>query len=406
MNYTPLEPLDEWLLGDEAASWLEHLRTADQPPHQIITQLRKHLTAEQAHRVMELAELRGRAAQKFTAAERMFFTRVSYEQASDQWIARHKSARFANRRSVADLCCGVGGDALGLAGVADQLLLVDQSATMTAFAARNLLENGIEKQISTSTADATSLALQNYDAWHIDPDRRPRGGRTTQAELHEPSDDAIDAMLAANPNAAVKLAPACEVPARWTDAAELEWVSRSGECKQLVVWFGGLTGEPGGRRATILAADGPEVRALATVTGAGDTLPDAADQIGRYVMEPDAAVLASDLVGDLANRHQWWTFASTTGYLTSDTAKLDPAWSTFEVLDVMPLKPKKLAAYLRKRGIGQLEIKHRAVKLSPESLRRDLKPQGDEHATLLVTRVLEKRIAIVARRLTNEPFNS
>ncbi|WP_425398857.1 class I SAM-dependent methyltransferase [Aeoliella sp.] len=402
MSHQPPDPLDEWLLGDEAAKWLDELRTADQPTHQIATRLRKHLSAEQAHRLMELAELRQRAAQKFTAAERMFFTRVGFEQSSDEWIARYKAQRFVGRDLVADLCCGIGGDALGLADVARELTLVDRSPTMTAFAARNLMENGVETQVVAKTVGADSLDLQQCGAWHIDPDRRPEGGRTTHAELHEPSDATIDAMLAANPNAAVKLAPACQPPARWAEGGELEWISRSGECKQLVAWFGDLATQPGRRRATVLEVDGRGVRALASATGTGDQQPDADDRVGRYVMEPDAAVLASDLVGNLANEHGWWTFSSTTGYLSADAMKIDPAWTTFEVLDVVPLNIKRLSAYLRQRGIGQLEIKHRAVKLSPESLRKDLKLKGDEHATLLITRVLEKRIAIVARRVIAE----
>lgn len=402
MSHATLEPLDAWLLSDAAAPWLEEAGSTDLPPHRLATRLRKHLSPEQAHRVMELAELRGRALQKFTAAERMYFTRIGFEQSSDQWIAKYKAQRFAKQTRVADLCCGIGGDALGLAEVADELVLVDRSATLTAFAARNLLENGFERGVAASTGDATMLDLQKFDAWHIDPDRRPEGNRTTRAELHEPSDEAIDAMLAANGNGAVKLAPACEVPARWAEVGELEWISRSGECKQLVVWQGELAPEPATRRATILQADGGEPRTLASLTGTGDHPPDDDERIGRYIMEPDAAVLASELVGELANQQGWWTFASTTGYLSSDTERVGPAWATFEVLDVVPMNTKKLATYLRQRGIGQLEIKHRAVKLSPEQLRRDLKLKGDEQATLLVTRVLEKRIAIVARRITNE----
>jgi hypothetical protein len=118
------------------------------------------------------------------------------------------------------------------------------------------------------------------------------------------------------------------------------------------------------------------------------------------VVEPDAAVLASGLVGEMANEHCWWTFASTHGYLTSDDLPAEPAASVFEVLGVVPYNTKHLASYLRERNIGQLEIKHRAVELSPERLRKELKLTGDGSATLLVTRVLEKRIAIVARRIS------
>ena len=65
----------------------------------------------------------------------------------------------------------------------------------------------------------------------------------------------------------------------------------------------------------------------------------------------------------------------------------------------MPLKTKRVASYLRERNIGRLEIKHRAIELSPDKLRRELKLRGDESGVLLATRVGEKRIAILARRV-------
>ena len=48
-------------------------------------------------------------------ADRMYFTREALEQATGDAVARHRAARFAPFGVVADLCCGIGGDALALA---------------------------------------------------------------------------------------------------------------------------------------------------------------------------------------------------------------------------------------------------------------------------------------------------
>ncbi|OLT16508.1 hypothetical protein BJF78_13855 [Pseudonocardia sp. CNS-139] len=45
----------------------------------------------------------------------MFFTRDGLEQSSAEVVARHTARRYAGAATVADLCCGIGGDLLALA---------------------------------------------------------------------------------------------------------------------------------------------------------------------------------------------------------------------------------------------------------------------------------------------------
>lgn len=401
MESTATDAIEQWLLSRQAQPWLAEAAADERAPHQTVAYLRRHLTAEQARRVSQLAELRRRALSKFPAGGQMFFTRVGLEQATDHWIAAYKSKRWRDYGAIADLCCGVGGDAIALARVVRELTLCDRSPTMTRLASRNVevAACGSRARVKCLADDVSAVDLAKLDAWHIDPDRRPAGRRTTQAELHEPSGEVIDRLLAVNPNAALKLAPACPVPARWRAAGELEWIGRDGECKQQVAWLGSLAERPGTRRATLLLAKGSDVQVTRTLTAADDSPAPARGEAGRYVFEPHAAVLAADMGGALAREHGWWTFASTAGYLSGDTLPMEPAAAAFEVEDILALNVKKLSKYLRDRRIGLLEIKHRGVPIQPELLRRELKLSGEAAATMLVTRVGEKRIAIIARRL-------
>lgn len=397
----PMDESDQWLLGDQAKQVLVDAAASPLASHQLTARLRKQLSPEQVHRLLELVELRRRGARKFSSAERMYFTRTLLEQSTDQWIARYKATRFADGKKVADLCCGIGGDAFALAEVCDELLCCDRSPTAIAYCERNmdaLLEQPTG-EIRFECGDATAIDVAALDAWHIDPDRRPAGKRSVRAERHEPPDEAIDRLLERNANAAIKLAPGGEPPTRWVEAGELEWISRGGECKQLVVWLGELAADPGVRRATVLKAGGEHANVVRTMVGSPVEFVPQGHAVDRYLYEPDPAVLAADLAGTLAERHGWWMFASTTGYLTGKEQVDEPACAAFEVLDVLPLKRKVVASYLRERKIGRLEIKHRSIDLSPDELRKQLKLAGDGSATLLATRVLEKRIAIIARRL-------
>src|SRR5205823_4592067 len=111
-------------------------------------------------------------------------------------------------------------------------------------------------------------------------DRRPTGRRTTRMELHEPDAGAIESLLALNPHAGIKLAPAAQLPPRWMERAELEWINRGGECRQLVAWFGELAQRSGFRRATVLGKSAAERR---TFVGRPNVEAPVAEQFGRYL---------------------------------------------------------------------------------------------------------------------------
>ena len=57
---------------------------------------------------------------------------------------------------------------------------------------------------SVQTAELATLSVAEFAAWHIDPDRRPEGRRTTRVVLHDPPPAAIECLLAECPHGAVK----------------------------------------------------------------------------------------------------------------------------------------------------------------------------------------------------------
>jgi hypothetical protein len=243
--------------------------------------------------------------------------------------------------------------------------------------------------------DANQLSLGD-SSWHCDPDRRKEGRRATRGELFDPPLEALDGLLGQNSAAAIKLAPATEAPAAWQEAAELEWLSSRGECRQQVAWFGRLARHPGRHAATMVPAAGQQ----RTVVGIPDQPTPAATAIGRYVYEPDAAVLAAKLSAALCLEHSLAAVSSGIAYITSDAVIDDPALDGFEVIEILPFDRKQLRAYCREHGLGRLEIKKRGVELSPERLRKEIAGQGDNAATIIVTPVQKQVRAIIARRLS------
>jgi hypothetical protein len=378
----------EWLTGDEACALLDDLANDTAPLHTAVATLRRRLSPERTHLLVEQVELRRRATAKFTQAARLFFTRIGLEQATDEWVAGYKAERSAGC-AVADLCCGIGGDLSALA-VQGSTVGIDCNPIAAHFAA-------INTGAVVHTANVLDYDLNGITAWHIDPDRRPNGRRTTALELCQPNLAAIDRLLAQVPHAAVKLAPATKVPDRWADRCELEWISRDRECRQLVAWHGDLARSVGRRRATIL----PTVcdSTPRTLIGLPHQPVPIRDDVDRYIFDIDPAVLAAGLIGTVALEHGLFALGSGPTYLTGPRPIDDAALACFEVVDMLPLQSRQLAAHLRERGIGQLEIKKRGIGIDPEKLRRDLKLRGDNRATLLITPIAGRPTVIVAHRV-------
>ncbi|MFO0897306.1 MAG: hypothetical protein U0836_07770 [Pirellulales bacterium] len=382
-----------WLTSGAAARWLadEELQRLDAMA--VANRLRRTLSAERVRLVSQQFELRRRAKTKFAAAQGMFFTPLGLEQATDDAVARHKAKRFAAGKPVADLCTGVGGDLRALAARGPTLgVELDSAVAWLANANLHVLGHA---DSSVCVGDATRLELRSAFAWHIDPDRRPDGHKTSQVEFGRPSGDELVALLATNPNAAIKLSPAAAAPGTWEESGELEWVSRGGECRQQVAWLGALAGEPGRRRATLVDARGETLR---TVVGDDTAAAPVAQQLGRYVYEPEAAVVAARLAGVLATEHSLEQVAPQVAYFTGDAAISDAALASFEVLAHLPCDRRRLRALCRERGVGRIEVKKRGVDLDPARLQAELSGSGELAAVLLVYRRGSGAQAILARR--------
>jgi hypothetical protein len=393
----------DWLVGQEGVGWLSAAK--DMSSHvggnmlQAAQRLRRDWPPERARLILEQLDLRRRATEKFPDAGRMFFTRLGLEQATDAWIAHYKAARFPAGRPLADLCCGIGGDLLALAQ-RGPVRGIDRDAVAAVCAKANLGAVGCaEVTIQTKHIEATDL--NNVAAWHIDPDRRPSGRRTTKTALADPAPEVLAQLLNVSPSAAIKLAPAADLAEPWWAEAELEWISRARQCRQLVAWFGQLAQQPGHRRATILRAGEASHEDQVAATFVGQPLIECsiASQVGRYVFEPDAAILAAKLEGALAIQQHLSALAAEVAYYTADCPSAHPALSCFEVLEVMPFRERSLRAWLHERGIGRLEIKKRGVPIDPERLRRQLQLDGPDEAVVLLARIRGRIMAILARRV-------
>lgn len=352
--------------------------------------LRHTVTPAQAAAAMSQAVLRVAARPKFGEdADRMYFTADGLEQSTRTEVATHRARRisFAAPSSVLDLGCGIGGDLVALSRTGVTTAGVDLDPVRVAVAEANLEALGLPGAVLA--ADATSLDLSPFGVVFADPARRTARGRVFDVDAYTPPWSFVEELLTRP--AVVKVAPG--IPhERVPVGVEAEWVSFAGGVKEAVLWAPRLATTR--RRATVIAA-----RGLATLTAEDDPGGSVVGPVGRYLYEPDGAVIRAGLVTAVSALVDGWLLDEHIAYVVADRPATSPYAMGFEVLETLPYQEKQLKAALRQRGIGRLTIKKRGVDVVPDQLRKRLSLRGSEEATLVLTRAAGRGVALLVRPL-------
>lgn len=352
--------------------------------------LRRAFPAGDVAWALSQVALRRQAAAKLERAADMLFTRAGLEQATRTRVARWRARRFAEAgvREVWDLGCGIGADAMAFAEAGIRVVAVEADPETAALARHNLeLVGGGDVRVGY----AEDARIPADAAVFLDPARRTAKGRTWNVADFTPPWDFVSAQLASDRFVAVKLGPG--VPKELIPGAvEASWVSERGDTVEACLWNLPAL-ELGGRRtrAVVLPA-GVELTTPA-VPRALDVRP-----VGRYLLEPDGAVIRAGLLGEVAPKADLWLLDQHTAYLCSDEPVVSPLVTCFEVLETLDYDERALKGWVRERGIGTLEIKKRGLDVDPAQLRARLKPKGKAAATLILARTVDGAKALVARR--------
>ena len=340
--------------------------------------------------VLSQARLRSKAADKFGPfAARMLFTEDGLEQATRLRVAALHAGRFrdAGLTRIADLGSGIGADALALAAIDLEVTAVERDEVTAAIAAYNLAP---WPNATVEHADATTFDLVGHDAVYLDPARRAGGRRLTNPADWSPS---LDFAFGLGLPTGVKLGPGVDrdlIP----DDAEAQWVSVDRDVVELGVWTGVLARDGIRRSALVLGAHG-----TAELSAPADSEDAATGSLGEFLYEPDGAVIRARLIGDLARTLDARMLHPQIAYLTADSARVTPFASCFRIAETLSLDEKAIKRELKARDIGTLEIKKRGVDIDPAQFRKKLALKGSRSATLILTRLGERRVAILADRV-------
>jgi len=368
--------LAQWLTTDVAQDALEQLASqnvSDQYLIPLLVRLRKRYSVEEAAALVDQARLRRKAVTKFgAAAQSMLFLDEALQQASGQVIAGYRAQRYAAFEQVADLGCGIGGDALALAAQCDRLLAVELDPIRACFARYNLHMAGKHANFEVISADWTTYAFPSrINAAFADPTRRINGRRVFSLHQMQPPLSAILTLREQLPHVGVKVMPGVRYDQLPTEC-EVEWITEDGTCKEAILWFGALRSNVA-RRATILQKATERLLCAKTLTSNAKATPSTITPPRAFLWEPDPSVIRATLVKTLAYQLKASQLDSQIAYLTSDDASPTPFARCWSIIEHAPFHLKTLNRRLRALDAYVVTVKKRGSPIDPERFRRRLK---------------------------------
>jgi len=318
--------------------------------------------------LVETTLLRRKAAAKFAEPSDWLFTDEALQQATAEPVAAHRARRLAGL-AVHDATCSIGTELAALRNSAAYLVGSDVDPVRLAMARHNVA--GVDlcraDALRPITRDAVVL---------VDPARRSRGRRRFDPRGYTPP---LDALLDVyqDRDLVVKCAPGIDFDelSRLGFRGEVEVTSLASSVREACLWSAGLT----------------EVTRRATMLDTGEDITDADPDdcpvaaAGRWIVDPDGAVVRAGLVRHYAARHGLWQLDPDIAYLSGD--RLPENVRGFEVLEELAYSERRLRQALSARHVGAVEILVRGVDVDPDVLRARLRLRGSQPVSVVIARI-------------------
>ena len=318
--------------------------------------------------------VRGAEAAHGAEAARWLFTDEALQQATARPVAEHRARRLAGA-TVHDATCSIGTELAALRNWADFVVGSDIDPVRLAMAGHNLGLGGA--LVPLCRADALRPITAGAVVV-VDPARRSGSRRRFDPRAYVPPLDRLLEVLHAR-DYVVKCAPGVDfaVLRQLGFEGEVEVTSLAGSVREACLWSRGLADTKVRRRATMLDTAEQITDADPDSCGVGPA--------GRWIVDPDGAVVRAGLVRHYGTRHGLWQLDPDIAYLSGD--RLPEGVRGFEVLEELAFSERSLRQVLSARSVGALEILVRGLDLDPDALRSRLRLRGSTHLTVVLIRL-------------------
>lgn len=352
--------------------------------------------------LLQQIEGRQRTAHKLpffaTIPDWWYPVRLSCEQCSSEATARYKSQLISkiNPHTLVDLTGGYGVDTFFMSEQVDQVHYVEQNEELCRIAQHNfsLTRPHISVHHDTAQSFLSQSPLASCPSpisstlLYLDPARRDAaGGKVFRIEDCEPNVvELLPTLRALASHIMIKFSPMLDIsaalrslPGDW----DVHIVAVGNEVKEVLL----ITGT-GRFHAVNIVGTTPQSFSF-HVEEERSAQPVMATQMGRYLYEPNAAIIKAGAYRLISASMQLAKLAANTHLYTSDTLLADFPGRVWEVVETPVKEPKKLPlAYPN----AHFSIISRNYPMTPEQLRKKYRlPDGDDYY-------------LIAARLANHPL--
>lgn len=348
--------------------------------------------------LVEVVRARRKAPVKLRLADRLLLDEISLQQATPSVVAAARAAQIAEHwpgASVHDVTCSIGAELMELSdhpGIGP-VIGSDLDRVRLRLAGHNVgLTGGAATLLRANALTPTSKA----DVVIADPARRTGAGRVFRLDALNPPLLELLTVYTGRP-LAVKCAPGLDyrmLRDRYDVTGQAQIVSLDGGVREACLWTG--VGDWPERRATVMRTSGGAVTVEELTSD--DPVEADAGEPGRWIIDPDGAVVRAGLVRQYATRHGLWQLDPQIAYLTGDTVPADRRG--FEIVEQVKLHERAVRSALAAHEAGSVEILVRGVDVDPDRFRKRLRLKGTRPMALVLTRIGRTGVAFICQAAT------
>lgn len=359
-------------------------------PFSLAKKLSVLFTPEERIRVTEWIALSEKMKSKFGISQQLLCDRLAYEQSTGRLLSEWKSRLWPENVSIADLCCGMGGDSLFLSDF-HKVIGVDLDPLRLMMFRTNC--EILNKKFLAIQGDALTFPTK-ADYAQIDPARRNNCNQNQRKLELTPSWEQIKTIAPLYNGLMVKLPPA--FPDELVPTASRQFfLGSSKDCLEILLLIGEWSHLPFKENCCAVHADTGDIYSAERAA-----IPESLDSgIGSIIWEPSPVMIRSHLYRHWGKHHGLLQLDRSIAYLTGDTMIHEPWARGFRVIDSCTMHQSAIRTLLRKHAIGHLTVKKRGVDIDPVSEIRKLKPQGVNTGILIYTRIQSRPVVFLTSPL-------
>jgi THUMP domain-like/RNA cap guanine-N2 methyltransferase len=364
---------------------------AKQEPLSLAKKLSVQFSPEERICVTEWIALAEKIKSKFGMSQMLLCDRLAYEQSTGRLLSEWKTRLWPQHVTIADLCCGMGGDSLFLPETHKVIGIDLDPSRLIMFKTNCELLN---KKFLAIQGDAQTFPARAAYA-HIDPARRnDRNQNQRKLEL-TPSWEQIQTIASHYTGLMVKLPPAFPdelVPA----TARQLFLGSSKDCLEILLLLGEWSHLQFSENCCAVHADTGDIYSAHRTS-----IPESLETgTGSIIWEPSPVMIRSHLYRHWGKRHGLSQLDNAVAYLTGDTIIHEPWARGYKVIDSCTMHQSAIKSMLKKHDIGNLIIKKRGVDIDPDAEIRKLKSKGSNTGILIYTRFQRRPVVFLASSIT------